>query len=155
MAKRLIEPDESEPPRKRQPPVATLHAEMTRGDVAHTLEYLGFVGGYGLLKIDYDVRDFLLRAVWMRFGNASRCCFLVLHIRICATSSLVRRIGLPRAARILWHAPLGWQQARRKLACGPVGAVDLADQSTHRSITLLKRERGRPARLRGSPLEFV
>jgi hypothetical protein len=39
---------------------------MSRGDICHALECLTFTDGYGLIRIDHQVRDFLLRAVRQR-----------------------------------------------------------------------------------------
>jgi hypothetical protein len=39
---------------------------MTAGDMVHVLQYLGFVGGKGLIRLDRGVRDYLVRALRQR-----------------------------------------------------------------------------------------
>jgi hypothetical protein len=50
-------------------------AWMTAGDVAHVLEYLTFVDGFGLIRLDHGCRDFLLRQCGgTEFGAPNRAC---------------------------------------------------------------------------------
>jgi hypothetical protein len=50
---------------------STLDADMTPGDIADTLKRLHFTGGTLTIKLDKDVRDFLVAAV-TRQGERSR-----------------------------------------------------------------------------------
>jgi hypothetical protein len=52
--------------RKREIAPEELSEDMTAADICHALEYLSFTDGYGLIKVDHGVRDFLLRAVRQR-----------------------------------------------------------------------------------------
>ncbi len=59
-------PKPAKPLPKPQPVIEELSDEMTAADICHALAYLRFTDGYGLLKLDRGVRDFLLRAVRQR-----------------------------------------------------------------------------------------
>ena len=76
MPRPRIEADDEQPPRQRQPPIEELHDEMTATDIAHSLEYLTFIDGFGLIKVDHGVRDFLLRAVRIDLGRLAGWSFL-------------------------------------------------------------------------------
>jgi len=51
---------------KPDPLVEVLSEEMTAADIVTVLQYMQFRDGFGLLKVDKGVRDFLLRAVRQR-----------------------------------------------------------------------------------------
>jgi hypothetical protein len=59
-------PELTSQPRKPEPIPEELTDEMTAADICHALEYLSFIDGYGLIRLDHGVRDFLLRAVRQR-----------------------------------------------------------------------------------------
>ncbi len=49
--------------RRRQPPIKNLHDEMTVTDVVAALQHVDFVNGFGLIRLDRHVRDFIVRAL--------------------------------------------------------------------------------------------
>jgi hypothetical protein len=57
-------PEPAGQPPKREP--IRSPDEMTAGDMVHVLQYLGFVGGKGLIRLDRGVRDYLVRALRQR-----------------------------------------------------------------------------------------
>lgn len=66
MPRPRIEADDDAPGRKRAPVIEELHEDMCRRDIVTAFEYLRFTDGYGLIKLDRGVRDFLLRMVRLR-----------------------------------------------------------------------------------------
>jgi hypothetical protein len=40
--------------------------DMSRSDLIHALRYLTFVDGFGLVRLDHEVRDYLLRVLQER-----------------------------------------------------------------------------------------
>ncbi len=52
--------------RRRRPPIEDLNADMCRSDLIRALRYLIFVDGASLVRLDREVRDYLVRALKAR-----------------------------------------------------------------------------------------
>ena len=52
--------------RRRRQRIEELHQDMSRNDIIHALRYLNFVDGFSLIRLDHEVRDYLLRALQER-----------------------------------------------------------------------------------------